>query len=209
MITIPKLEYAVKQANNYETPIRTFAYDPKIFVLIGKSASGKSSFAKDICEKINIQQIISCTSRPPRQNEVNGIDYNFLNIEDFNSNDFIACETYKNWKYGVRKTDVERPRNSIIVLTPSGFREFKEQWGDRVVGIYLMSKTLDRVQRSMDRDRIDPETMTEIVRRLRTDDQDFYEFEFEADYLVINKGEYNKVLNQVIEIIVKETLGLV
>lgn len=204
-----KVEVAIFPIKEFEQmePIRVFNYDPKIFVLVGKSASGKSSMAKDICEVLYIPQIISCTSRPPRENEVNGIDYHFIKYEDFDSINFIAVENYKRWKYGVRKSDVEFPKNCIVVLTPSGFREFKEKWGDRVVGIYLMSKTIDRVERSMGRDSVNKETMTEMVRRLRTDDEDFYEFEFEADYLVVNKGKYENVLDKVIDIIRKETFS--
>lgn len=180
--------------------------DPKIFVIVGKFATGKSSLVKDISAKTGIKQIITFTSRSPRENEVDGIDYHFVKKYAFNSDQFIAVETYNDWNYGICKSSLWIPRNCLIVVTPSGFRELKEEFKDRVVGIYLMSRTKDRVQRYMSRDSVSPELVTEMVRRLGTDEIDFREFEFESDYVVINKEKYQDTLNKIESIIFGEIL---
>ena len=55
-----------------------------MIILCGKTASGKSTIAKKI-EEINssgMKQIITYTSRPPREGEVDGEDYYFITEEE-------------------------------------------------------------------------------------------------------------------------------
>ena len=53
-----------------------------ITIYFGKSASGKDYFLKKLIRH-KIQPIISYTTRPIRDNEINGIDYNFVTNEEF------------------------------------------------------------------------------------------------------------------------------
>ena len=56
----------------------------KIIALFGKSASGKDTIQNYMCKNYkNTHKIISCTTRPPRVNEVNGKDYFFISQDDF------------------------------------------------------------------------------------------------------------------------------
>ena len=55
-----------------------------IFVIAAPSGAGKSSLVKAICEQDNTLQLsISHTSRPIRPSEVNGVDYFFVSVEQF------------------------------------------------------------------------------------------------------------------------------
>ena len=54
-----------------------------MLLLIGASASGKTETAKYLMEHFNIKKIITCTTRAPRANEVNDVDYHFLSVEEF------------------------------------------------------------------------------------------------------------------------------
>ena len=55
----------------------------KMLILIGPSASGKTEVAKLLAKKYNITKIVTYTTRKPRINERNGIDYNFISLEEF------------------------------------------------------------------------------------------------------------------------------
>ena len=57
----------------------------KILALFGKSASGKDSIQKWIVSNYPqlTNKIVSCTTRPPRDNEQEGVDYFFLSDEEF------------------------------------------------------------------------------------------------------------------------------
>ena len=65
-----------------------------MLVLVGPSASGKSAIVKCLESKYGIKKFITCTTRPMRVGEVNGVDYYFMTKEEFTTryenDEFIA-----------------------------------------------------------------------------------------------------------------------
>jgi len=55
----------------------------KLCVISAPSGAGKTSLIKKICANPNIEVCISETTRPPRKGEVDGIDYVYIDKEDF------------------------------------------------------------------------------------------------------------------------------
>lgn len=56
----------------------------KIIALFGKSGAGKNTIQKIMLEQNNnYHKIISCTTRPPRDYEKDGVDYYFINEKEF------------------------------------------------------------------------------------------------------------------------------
>lgn len=56
----------------------------KIIALCGKAGTGKSFLLKKILSvQPDYNKIVSCTTRPKREKETEGIDYYFLNPKDF------------------------------------------------------------------------------------------------------------------------------
>ena len=53
-----------------------------VVILTGKSCSGKDGVRREM-EKLEYNNIVSYTSRPIRENEVDGIDYHFVNRSQF------------------------------------------------------------------------------------------------------------------------------
>ena len=61
---------------------------PVIIAICGKSASGKDTLAKWLVNYLSslglfVHNMVSCTTRPPRVNEEDGVDYYFLNDAEF------------------------------------------------------------------------------------------------------------------------------
>ena len=54
-----------------------------MLVLVGPSASGKSAIVKCLESKYGIKKFITCTTRPMRVGEINGVDYFFMTKEEF------------------------------------------------------------------------------------------------------------------------------
>jgi guanylate kinase len=54
-----------------------------LFVLIGSTGSGKTELTKRAMERLGLKRIISCTTRPKRESEVDGVAYRFLTVEAF------------------------------------------------------------------------------------------------------------------------------
>lgn len=57
----------------------------KIVALMGEAGSGKDTILHSIMEKYPsyFNEIISCTTRPPREGEKEGVNYYFLSIDEF------------------------------------------------------------------------------------------------------------------------------
>ena len=56
----------------------------KIIALIGEAGSGKDTILRSILKKgFSYHEIISCTTRPPREGEKEGVNYYYLTIEEF------------------------------------------------------------------------------------------------------------------------------
>ena len=93
----------------------------KIFAVIGKSCAGKDTLLKEIQKETsnlsNLPIIISYTTRPARQGEVDGKDYKFISDEKFLNMainkkfaDFSSYSVVQDfiWYYGLSKEDLEK-----------------------------------------------------------------------------------------------------
>ena len=57
-----------------------------IMAIMGKAGSGKDTLCRALLKEpefLNAKPIISCTTRPIRDNETDGVDYHFLTNEEF------------------------------------------------------------------------------------------------------------------------------
>lgn len=170
--------------------------------LLGKSASGKSTIEKAL-EKKGFKRIISVTTRPMRQGEVDGIDYEYISKEELHellSNNQLAEHTiYNAWGYGIKKSEFETDEICVCVIEPHGYRQIKAQFGDRVVGILLEVDDKERLIRSLTREpRPD---VNEIVRRFISDKKLFRDLEEEVD-CVIHNWNCEETVRQVMKTIV-------
>lgn len=172
-----------------------------IFCLIGKSASGKSTIEHLLQEK-GLKRIISTTSRPPREREVNGVDYHYVTDEEFKTFDrngeMLESTEYRGWHYGIRLSDIDLDENSVVAVEPCGFRQMKQKLGDKVVGIYLYINDKERLIRALNRE-INPD-VDEIVRRFISDKELFKDIEKEVQYSFENWDSY-KVVDEIMKII--------
>lgn len=175
---------------------------PIIFAIIGKSGSGKSTLAINLentfCNE-NIKNIVLDTTRPPRNNEVNGIDYNFLTVQEFFVNaaqcSYLNVSKYRDWWYGVNKNSIVNKCN-ILVATPKILKELlKLQNRYEIIPIYCRCSGTTRLKRSFKRDN---RIRFEHLRRFVTDTIDFIGIEkimkHFKKYVVVNTDIFDKEL---------------
>lgn len=103
-----------------------------MIVILGESASGKSTLANYLVDNYLFDKVVTYTTRPMREGEKDGIDYNFISEQEFyelkNKNFFLETATYNGWHYGTSKDSMMETSDGnekVVVLTPSGFRKLK------------------------------------------------------------------------------------
>lgn len=155
------------------------------YVIIGKSGSGKSKIVDVLTENFKFSKIVTNTTRPIREGEKQGVDYNFISKEEFDrmlENDELA-EYFiagNGWCYGTSKSDLEGD-DKLIILTPSGLRQLQEK-DIKFKSIYVVASDKKRYIRQIMRG----DDIKEIARRSETDKVDFDGIEDEVDYIVYN-----------------------
>ena len=55
----------------------------KVVALFGKAGSGKDTILREVVSKGDFHEIVSCTTRPRREGEQDGVNYHFLTNEEF------------------------------------------------------------------------------------------------------------------------------
>lgn len=168
-----------------------------LIVLTGKSNSGKDTIAKELQNR-GINRILSYTTRPMREGEQDGVEYNFTSDElMFNNIDlFILLKQYKVasgqiWNYAFKESDFNNIRNDryFVIADPFGATELKNMFPYDVFIIQLIVGEYTRFSRAIKRgDNID-----EVLRRLEADEQDFKDFK--ADLMLTNENENQKENN--------------
>ena len=160
-----------------------------MIVLVGESASGKSSIEKYLADNYGYKKIVSYTTRQPREGEVNGVDYHFIDKSKFRrlklQEFFAETAVYNDWYYGVAKKDCTDDK--VAVLTPHGLRQISKIDDINVVSFYINVPRRDRLIKILQRG----DSIEESYRRNVSDVGMFDGIEDEVDYVINNEG-YNK-----------------
>ena len=150
---------------------------PYIFAIVGKSGSGKSTLAKMLAERLsnyNTKEVVLDTTRPPRENEQDGVDYNFLCTEAFlekaKNNEYLDVSKYRNWWYGV-SYDAINSKGNVIVATPKILNKLAAlQHKYHIIPIYCQAGSFTRLKRNIGREH---HMRPEHIRRIAADAIDF------------------------------------
>lgn len=149
-----------------------------IVAICGKSASGKDTLLNKMREShSDYNFIVKDTSRPPRQGEVHGVDYNFVDFEDIvtNSRLYLCRSIYRGWAYGTRLSQLKDGVN-VGIFSPNDLLQIKDFLETEnikdvtVVPVYLDIDNVTRKERSIQRD---GRFNLERIRRSFTDKKDF------------------------------------
>ena len=179
-----------------------------IILICGESRSGKNAIASSL-EDHGFRQLVTTTSRPIRDGEINMIDYNFVTREQFEdlikSDMLIEYRKYDTlvggvpdtWYYGSTKERLLDHDNYCIVLTPEGISHFIEYYGkDSCFVVKINVDAEIRKSRAMLRGSFDE---TEWNRRLSADAEDFSEDKLGmVDLVVDNSGKLDSCVNLII-----------
>lgn len=149
----------------------------KIIAICGQAGSGKDSIMKEtLLINPNLHEIVSCTTRPPREGEVDGINYHFLTNEQFAekvlNGDMLEATVFNDWCYGTAKSSLSLDKINIGVFNPEGIENLLEYHPTLNLKIFAIDcPSKERLLRQLNRE-LDPD-VEEILRRWQTDRNDF------------------------------------
>ncbi len=166
----------------------------KLIIISAPSGSGKSTIIGRIMqdESLRLSFSVSATTRPRRGNEVHGVDYYYMTVDEFKqmiADDQLVeyQEVYEGRYYGTPKSEVERitgmGRNVVLDLDVLGGVNVKRMYGDRALAIFIQPPSVEVLrQRLIGRG---TDSMEDIMARVSK-----AEFEIsigpQFDYTVIN-----------------------
>ena len=175
----------------------------KLFTIMGKASTGKDTLTKMLHEKMELPIALSFTTRPMRNGETQGVEYDFITEKDFwdmhgcdllaeyTSYDVAGGET---WYYGLTREELEKSDYVLVIVNPDGFNQIKEIYGDKVCSILIDAPADVRIKRYLDRDIVTETKAEECCRRFLADQKDFKDMV--TDYIVMNIGELETVYKE-------------
>lgn len=176
----------------------------KIFLVMGKSATGKDHIYKAVLEKLgdNIKPVVGYTTRPMREGETDGLEYKFVTIDQLEdmkkAGIVIESRCYNTvmgpWHYFTCDDGQINPDeyNSLLIVTPEAYEKLLKYFGqEKVRAVYIESSDTDRILRSIKREqKQEVPNIKEVCRRYLADEEDFAESYLEE--LGIKKRFINK-----------------
>jgi guanylate kinase len=177
-----------------------------IIILSGPCSSGKDVIAR-LLEKEGFNFVISTTTRPIRENEINKKLYNFTNNDNFEKLikrcKLIEYRKYitnnnETWYYGTQHKEIKKDKNYVAILDSVGLYRFKQHFKDVVISFYMDASEdvrKERCKRRGDYNEI------EWLNRLKNDNEIFSKefIENEIDYVINAEDNPNEILNEIIK----------
>lgn len=164
-----------------------------LLILTGRSGSGKDTIAQYLKQIHNFERIVTYTTRPKRDYEVDGVDYHFISENEFKQKEkegfFLETTSFTNSDkkklyYGTSFESLETKKKAILILNPSGVKELRNyNFNACIVHIDADDNIIsNRLAMRGDKSK-------EIKRRMKADKKDFKNIDGFTDYRINNHGE--------------------
>ena len=151
---------------------------PKVFVITGPSGVGKGTLIDELLRRLpDLELSVSATTRGPREGEVDGRDYHFLDREEFDrrarNDEFLEHATYSGNRYGTLKSEVERRlaegKSVVLEIEVQGARQVRKAMPE-AVQVFIVPPSPEALRLRLVGRGTDPPD--EVERRLRVAEEE-------------------------------------
>jgi guanylate kinase len=176
-----------------------------LVVISGPSGVGKDTLIKRLLElDPNLRYSVSCTTRPPRPNEVDGVDYSFVSRERFqeliDQGAFLEHATYNGNLYGTLTERVQREREAghdvVLKIEVQGAEQVRATAPDAIF-IFVVPPSVDELVRRQIKRNTESSRDMEARRQIATREM---EYASRYDHVVVN-DELEHAVAEVLAII--------
>lgn len=165
----------------------------KIIIITAPSGSGKSTLTKRLMAEFpELAFSISACTRSPRAGEIDGQDYHFISVKQFQ--DYIAANEFIEWEmvyegkyYGTLKNEINRIWNQskipLVDIDVKGALNVQEQYREKAKSIFIQAPSIETLKKRLEnRGTETPESLAERI------DKAAYELSFAPlfDHIIVN-----------------------
>ena len=165
----------------------------KIIVITAPSGAGKSTLVRKLIQqRSDLEFSISCTTRAKRDAEINGKDYYFISVPDFQQRiqkgDFIESEeVYPGQFYGSLNSEVERiwSKRKIVLydIDVKGADSIKKKYGNDALVIFIAPPDKETLERRLTNR--NTESTDSLKKRIKKAEEELT-YQSKADKVVVN-----------------------
>ncbi len=180
-----------------------------LFVFSAPSGSGKSTLINHLMSQVKgLNFSVSATSRAPRGQEKDGVEYHFLSEAEFRQkiaeDAFVEYEeVYAGTFYGTLKSEIdqrlERGENVVLDVDVKGGLSVKRIYGSKALLIFIQPPSIEELRRRLEKRGTDsPEKIEQRV------DKAAYELTFAPQFdVVITNDDLDTAKKKVVEAVEK------
>jgi guanylate kinase len=177
-----------------------------LIVISAPSGAGKSTLCRALQKKYpEISFSISSTTRPQRDYEKNGYDYDFIADEEFKkriqANKFIEFEDVHGYYYGTPKANIDdaikNNRYLLLEVDVNGALKIKQAYPEQAVTVFItLPDVNDLLKRLRRRGTESEERIKKRMERIEME----LDYKNDFDYCIIN-NDFDRALNELVNII--------
>jgi len=182
-----------------------------LIVISSPSGAGKTSICKKLLELDDkIRPSISVTTRKPRNNETNGIDYIFISNDDFDQKvldgEFLEYANVFNNKYGTLASStndlLDKDYDVLFDIDWQGTQQLSQK-NSNILTIFILPPDKIEIERRLKkRETENSENIDIVIERMSKFEDELSHWK-EYDYIVTN-DDFDKCISEILNIITVE-----
>ena len=189
--------------------------DPNLFLVSAPSGAGKSSLINAVLDQASnsnlpLELSISYTTRKPRNNETNGVDYIFISKEDFekkiSNGEFLEYANVFNNKYGTLASStmdlLNKDYDVLFDIDWQGTQQLSQN-NNNILTIFILPPDKSEIERRLKKRETENSENVDIVNERMSKFEDELSHWKEYDYVVTNDN-FDECVSEILNMITAE-----